>query len=156
MLRNDAGHFAGSRLSAMTDEPTDVFTPQWRATPPAPGTYREALMFDPKSRSHPSAGWVRMFLDEFGISEDEFVISFPTGDEPITVSERPQLAPAHRAALADIVGAENAEDDDVSRVRYGLGKSLDEDIQLRRGQTPLLPDLVLHPRDKNDVAQIVA
>ncbi|HPU14003.1 MAG TPA: FAD-binding oxidoreductase [Aeromicrobium sp.] len=135
---------------------TEQFEPKWRSTPPAEGTYREVLMFDPKSTSHPSAGWVKMFLEEFEIKPEDFRPDFPDGDQPISVQQRPALAETHRAALAAIVGVENAVDDDVSRVRYGLGKSLDEDIDLRRGHTPLLPDLVIHPRHKQDVAEVVA
>lgn len=138
----------------MADDPSP--RPAWRDTPPAPGTYREILMFDPQGRRHPSDGWVRMFKEEFAISDEDFVPGQATGDDPVVVDTPPMLDPRHRAAMVEIVGPANVADDDLSRVRYGHGKSIDEDVALRAGSTPRLPDLVVHPRNKADVAKIVA
>ena len=41
-------------------------------------------------------------------------------------------------------------------MKFGHGKSLDENLALRRGPVGTVPDLVLHPRDKDDVTRIVA
>lgn len=132
------------------------FTPQWRTEPAREGTYRDALMFSPDAHSHPSDAWVSMFLGEFGIAPEDFVPSFPDGDVLIENVPESELPAEHRAAIEAIVGAENVSSTGPDRVKFGHGKSLDEDIALRRGDTPKLPDLVVHPRDKHDVAAIVA
>lgn len=132
------------------------FHPKWRTEPAAPGTYREAFMFDPTAHSHPSDAWVSMFLDEFGIERADFVPNYPDGDTPIVIDHPSALSIDHRAALAAIVGDENVSDTDQDRVRYGHGKSIDEDIAMRTATTPDLPDLIVHPRDKTEVAEIVA
>ena len=132
------------------------FEPQWRTEPAGEGTYREALMFTADAHRHPSDAWVSMFLDEFNIAPHDFVPNFPDGDRLIEGIEPGTLDESHRAAFAAIVGEENVSDSDRDRVRFGHGKSIDEDIALRLGQTPNLPDLVLHPRDKHEVARIVS
>lgn len=132
------------------------FTPQWRNEPAREGTYREALMFTADAHSHPSDAWVSMFLDEFGIAEADFVPNFPDGDRPIENVPPTEMSEKHRKALADIVGLENISDTDRDRVKFGHGKSIDEDIALRLGETEKLPDLIVHPRDKQDVSEIVA
>lgn len=132
------------------------FTPEWRSEPAREGTYREALMFTANAHSHPSDAWVSMFLEEFGIAPEDFVPNFPDGDQEISDAPPSTLGGEHRSAIEAIVGIENVSDTAQDRVKFGHGKSIDEDIALRLGQTPKLPDLVVHPRDKHEVAKIVA
>lgn len=132
------------------------FTPAWRTEPAREGTYREALMFDAAAHTHPSDAWVRMFLDEFGIAAADFVPNFPDGDEPIKLEQPSRLPDEVRAELVAIVGTENFSESDVDRVRFGHGKSIDEDIALRTTDLTALPDAIVHPRNKEEVARIVA
>ena len=131
--------------------------PGWREDVAKPGTYREVFSYDPTRFKHPSRSWVETFKREFGMADADFVAPVEGfgGDDLITLSGRPPIEPRHREAMVAIVGAENVADDDASRVRYGHGKSIEEDLALRAGQVPYVPDLVVHPRDKHDVIAIV-
>ncbi|HQR79267.1 MAG TPA: FAD-binding protein, partial [Actinomycetota bacterium] len=129
--------------------------PAWRETKAREGSYRAAFRFEPPGIKHPSAGWVQMFKDEFGMTDTDFVAPRTQGDEQVTLDGRPGMGPEHRAAIVAIVGADNVQDDDFSRVRYGHGKALDENLALRAGRVGAVPDLVVHPRHKQDVAEIV-
>jgi alkyldihydroxyacetonephosphate synthase len=131
-------------------------SPTWREHLARAGSYRAAFSFDPERIKHPSAGWVAMFQDEFGMADADFQRPRSQGDAPVSLGDRPGMDPQHRTAIAHIVGEDNVEDDDFSRVRYGHGKSLDENLALRAGRVEAVPDLVVHPRDKADVAAIVA
>ena len=135
--------------------PETQFQPAWREDPAREGSYRSVFLFDPARFKHPSEGWVRMFADEFGMTGADFATPLHPGDETVTVQQAPGLDPQHREAIAAIVGAENVADDDFSRVRYGHGKTVDEDLALRAGVVAAVPDLVVHPRDKADVVEIV-
>ena len=131
-------------------------SPTWREHLARAGSYRAAFSFDPERIKHPSAGWVAMFQDEFGMADADFQRPRSQGDAPVSLGDRPGMDPQHRTAIAQIVGEGNVEDDDFSRVRYGHGKSLDENLALRAGRVEAVPDLVVHPRDKADVAAVVA
>ena len=129
--------------------------PQWRESLARPGSFRDVFSFDPAAIKHPSAGWVQMFKDEFGMTDADFAAPRSIGDAPVML-DRPGLAVEHRDAIAAIVGDENVSDTAFDRVRYGHGKTLDENVALRAGRVGAVPDLVVHPRDKQDVAAIVA
>jgi alkyldihydroxyacetonephosphate synthase len=132
-----------------------AFRPPWSDEVPEADTYRAMFKYDRSAFKHPSGAWVRMFMEEFGMTEADFAERRATGEEPVSLDRAPRLDARRREALAAIVGAENVAADDVSRIRYGHGKSLDEDLALREGRAPEVPDLVVHPRHKADVVEIV-
>jgi alkyldihydroxyacetonephosphate synthase len=131
------------------------FRPAWREDVPKAGTYRTIFKYGLDQFEHPSDAWVEMFKAEFGMTDADFLRPVTGGDEVVSLDRPPRLDPRHRAALAAIVGADNVADDDYSRVRYGHGKSVDEDLALRHGAAADVPDLVVHPRHKADVIEIV-
>jgi alkyldihydroxyacetonephosphate synthase len=132
-----------------------AFRPAWREDIPKPGTYRTIFKYAPDEFTHPPDAWVEMFKAEFGMTEADFARPLAGGDEPVRLASPPRLQARHRRALAAIVGPDNVADDAYSRVKYGSGKSLDEDLALRAGVADRVPDLVVHPRDKADVVEIV-
>lgn len=132
------------------------FQPDWREDVPGERSYRSILKYDPRAFKHPSPAWYEMFKREFGMTDDDFRARQPGGDEPVVLTRPCGLGASQVQAVADIVGAENVSSADYDRVRYGHGKSVDENLALRRGVVEHAPDLVVHPRDKADVARIVA
>ena len=57
----------------------------------------------------------------------------------------------HAAALAEIVGQENALSDLFERLRVGYGKTMIDLMRLRDGVIENIPDLVLRPRSREDL-----
>jgi alkyldihydroxyacetonephosphate synthase len=131
------------------------FRPKWREDVPAAGTYRSIFKLDPNKFRHPNAAWYRMFKSEFGMTDDDFRTRRPGGDEQVVVHRKCGLSDEQVNAFRNIVGGENVSTDDYSRVKYGHGKSVDEDLALRKGIADEVPDLVVHPRNKEDVVKIV-
>ncbi len=131
------------------------FRPKWREDVPAAGTYRSIFKLDPNKFRHPSASWYEMFKSEFGMTDDDFRKPGPSGDEQVVVARQCALSDEQVNAFRNIVGAENVSTDDYSRVKYGHGKSVDEDLALRKGIAEEVPDLAVHPRNKEDVIKIV-
>ncbi len=131
------------------------FQPDWRDDAPAEGTYRSIFKYDPNKFKHPSPAWYEMFKEEFGLTDDDFKKRQPGGDEKVSIGHEIRLDDQQIRAFEDIVGKENVATDDYSRVKYSHGKSLDEDLSLRRNVVQNVPDIVLHPRDKEDVKKIV-
>lgn len=132
-----------------------TFRPAWREDVAKPGTYRTIFKYAGDRFTHPPDAWVQMFEAEFGMTDADFVAPWPGGDDLVALDRPSSLEPRHRDALAAIVGQENVADDAYSRVKFGHGKSLDEDLAMRGGQVGAVPDLVVHPRGKADVVEIV-
>lgn len=132
------------------------FTPDWTETAPDPGSFRSIAKYgDPAAFKHPSAGWVEMFKQEFGMTEADFRRKQTEGNMPVNLNRAVNLQPAQIAALTAIVGADNVAHDDYSRVKYSSGKMVEEILELRSGIVREVSDVVVHPRHKEDVAEVV-
>ena len=131
------------------------FQPDWREDVPAEGSYRSIFKYDPTKFKHPNAAWYEMFKKEFGMSDEDFKQRQPGGDEQVKIDHQITLTDDQITAFHNMVGGENVATDDYSRVKFSHGKSLDEDLSLRKNIVRQAPDLVLHPRDKEDVKKIV-
>ena len=133
------------------------FTPNWNEQAPVPGSYRSIFKFSgPTEFKHPSSAMVGMMKDEFGMTDADFRTRIDEGNEPVTVDTPPALAPEHVAKLTEIVGAGNVSQTDYDRVKYSRAQTVGEVFDLRHGTPRQLADLVVHPKDKDDVRRIVA
>ncbi len=130
--------------------------PKWREDVAKKDSYRSIFKYDPKQFKHPSAAWVEMFRSSFGMTDDDFRQRQPGGDEAVAIDQKITLTADQIEAFRNIVGEENLAVDDYSRVKFSHGKSLDENLSLRKNIVRKAPDIVLHPRDKEDVKKIVA
>jgi len=132
------------------------FQPAWREDVPGQRSYRSVLKYDPKKFKHPSPAWYEMFKREFAMTDDDFRERQPGGDAEVVLDRPCGLSESQVHAFTEIVGRENISTDAYDRVKFGHGKSVDENLALRRGAVGTVPDLVVHPRDKTEVARIVA
>lgn len=131
--------------------------PEWVEKAPGPGTYRSITKYgDPNHFKHPSDAWVGMMQQEFHMSETDFSVRQHEGNEKVVLNRPPALKSEQIEKLADIVGKANVALDDYSRVKYASGKTTEEMLELRHGIIREVADVVVHPRDKQDVQKIVA
>lgn len=132
------------------------FRPDWTEQPPEPGTIRSIIKYgEPHRFKHPSDAWVKMMMREFGMSKADFAAKQYEGHEPVALDRPPALEARHVEALARMVGEDNVASDDYSRVKYATGMTSEEIWELRRGVIREVADVVVHPRDKKDVQEIV-
>ncbi|MFY9399575.1 MAG: FAD-binding oxidoreductase [Desulfomonilia bacterium] len=133
------------------------FKPAWTERPPEPGTIRSIVKYgDPRAFKHPSNGWVAMMMEEFQMSSRDFSRKQDEGNVPAVLNRPVGLDERHLERLRGIVGPGNVSTDDYSRIRYSCGKTTEELMELRKGIIRETADVVVHPRDKRDVAEIVA
>lgn len=132
-------------------------TPNWYTDKPKQGSYRSIFKWgDPEGIKHPNKRLVRMMKQEFGLSDEYFSRPKSLGQDAVVLKDRPAgIKKEHLEALTEIVGIENASTEDYDRVRFSCGKTMEEILELRRGIVREVSDLVLHPRDKEDVRRIV-
>lgn len=130
--------------------------PDWTEKAPVPGTYRSVTKYgDPNHFKHPSDAWVEMMRQEFHMSDADFAVKQNEGNDKIVLNRPPALKSDQIEKLAAIVGKANVAMDDYSRVRYAYGKTTEEMLELRQGMIREVADVVVHPRDKQDVQKIV-
>ena len=135
----------------------ESFTPAWTEEAPGQGTYRSIFKWgDPAGFKHPNRGFYGMIKDVFEMTDDDFGQPQEQGNETVECGQPIRLSDEQIRAFEGIVGKENVHSDDYSRVKYGAGKTMEEAMKLRKGIVESAPDLVLHPRNKEDVQKIVA
>ena len=89
------------------------------------------------------------------MTDEDFKVKKEQGLEVVSHHQPVKLSDAHIEALSKIVGEENVRRDDYSRLQVAYGKTMIDLMRLRKGIVENLPDLVLHPRSKSDIEQIV-
>ncbi len=133
------------------------FIPDWIESPPPAGSYRSIFKWgDPSGFKHPNEKLFNELKSVFGLSDADFRKRETDGNEQVRYSMKSRLSRTQVARLARIVGEDNIASDDYSRLRYSTGKTVEEAMKLRRGVVDRVCDLVVHPRDKRDVAAVVA
>ncbi len=135
----------------------NTFRPDWTEKPPPPGTYRSVFKYgNPRQFKHPSDAWYEMIKRDFHLSDDDFRKKKKEGWEQVALSRPVSLQPFHINHIKSIVSRENVATDDYSRVKYASGKTAEEMMELRHGIIREVADVVVHPRNKNDVRDLVA
>ncbi len=134
----------------------DPFYPDWTSKPPGERTYRSIFKWgDPKGFKHPNQRLYRLLKEKLKMTDEQFATRRHTGDENVRISQVVRLSEEQIAAFRRLVGKENVEQDDFARARFATGKTTEEAMMLREEAIGPVADLVIHPRDKHDVAAVV-
>ena len=90
------------------------------------------------------------------MTDADFAQKVSTGNEKISREIPPALNAEDLTALTEIVGQENISTDTYTRLKCSSGKAMEDILKLRQQVIENLADVVVHPRDKEDVKEIVA
>ncbi|MBA4369552.1 MAG: FAD-binding oxidoreductase [Desulfobacterium sp.] len=132
------------------------FIPNWTETPPPEKSYRSIFKLGKQNEfKHPSYAWYKMMKKEFGLSDEDFRIKQKEGNEAVTLNKKSGLSKEQIEKFSEIVGKNNISTDDYARVKFSHGAMLFEVLDLRENKVSFVSDVVVHPRDKNDVKKIV-
>ena len=130
--------------------------PDWSETPPPKKSYRSIFKYgDPGKFKHPSRQWVTMLKNELGMTDQDFRNKAHEGRNPVDLKRDLILSSEDIEKLTEIVGPSNVTTDGYERVKYSSGKTSEEMMELSRGHVREISDLVVHPRHKDDVREIV-
>ncbi len=135
------------------------FQPDWRKTPPEPLSFRSIFKWGaPDGFKHPNHGLYELLKSTFSMNDGHFSTKQNEGNSTVAVNKKTPaiLSDEQIQTLENIVGKTNINTDDYARVKYSTGKTMEEIALLREGGTGPLCDLVVHPRNKDDIRQIVA
>jgi alkyldihydroxyacetonephosphate synthase len=134
----------------------DSFTPEWFEGALPERSYRSAFKWGaPDGFKHPNPRLYALMKDVFGLDDAYFGKPQKLGLEEVDAEAPISLTAEQVSAFERFVGSENVSKDVYSRLRVSYGKTMIDALRLRDHQVENLPDLVLHPRDRNDVEKIV-
>jgi alkyldihydroxyacetonephosphate synthase len=121
------------------------------------GSFRSIFKWgDPKAFKHPSEGFFRVIQRELSLSESGLCQTGPIGEDLVPDTLPLTLDSEVVCAVTAAVGLENVSTALYDRLRFTSGKAMEDLMKLRAGMIQDICDLVVHPRDKADVAKVVA
>ena len=92
----------------------------------------------------------------FGMADADFAAPCRTGEAPLPPELPGGLDPATADAFRALLGDGGVATDAYARLRAAYGKTMLDLMRLREGLAENPPDAVLYPRNRHDVARIVA
>jgi len=135
----------------------NTFQPEWINSPPADKSYRSVFKYgDPNGFKHPNHRLFDEIKRVFQMTDADFVKPVNTGNEKVTKEVPIGVDAAHISKFIAICGDENVSSDVYNRLKFSSGKTVEEAMQLRKGEIDKITDLVIHPRNKKEISAIVA
>jgi len=135
----------------------DTFTPKWFEGELPERSYRSAFKWGaPDGFKHPNPRLYALMKETFGLEDADFETPQKLGLEEIDVDVPVSLGSEHVDFFRGLLGDENVSDDVYARIRVSYGKTMIDALRLRDHEVENLPDLVLHPRHREDVEAVVA
>ena len=132
------------------------FQPQWINEAPVKGSYRSIFKYgDPTGYKHPNQMLFEELKEKFKLTEDDFREKETTGNEIVDISVESKLSVAQIDKFIEICGKENVSSKEYDRLKFSSGKTVEESMKLRRNEIGLISDLVVHPRNKAEISEIV-
>lgn len=131
------------------------FVPDWTDKPPVPGSYRSIVKEGRQDQVEvPSYKYFRQLQRDLQL-DDSYFQNKQDGNQPLGPVPASKIDPHFIDAVIAIVGKENVQMDDYSRVKYSYGKLAEEMVNLKHGILHEITGAAVHPRDKSDVQKIV-
>lgn len=133
-----------------------AFTPAWYEGQLPPRSYRSLFKWGaPNEHKHPNHRLYALLKSALDMHDDDFRQPQPLGLETVDVDIPPRLNTAHLKALTQMVGSENALTDTYARLKASYGKTMVDLLRLRQKTIENIPDIVLRPRQCEDIVSIV-
>jgi alkyldihydroxyacetonephosphate synthase len=132
------------------------YFPDWYQDIPHKKSYRSIFKWGSlKEFKHPNFRLYELMRDSFGMSDKDFEVINDLGVEKVEYNIPIIMGLNHIKAFERIVGSQNVFRDDYSRLSTSYGKTMYDILRLRKKIVENLPELVIHPRNKSDVIEIV-
>ena len=132
------------------------FTPHWFEGMPPERSSRAAFKWGaPGTFKHPNARLYALMKETFDLEDKDFRAPQTLGLELVRADVPVTLVSEHVAFFQRLLGEDNVSDDVYDRLRASYGKTTLDALRLRDQRVENLPDLVLDPRDRDDVEAIV-
>ncbi len=133
------------------------FKPNWYEDITPGGTYRSLVKWgNPAGIKHPNSGLVRLIMDTFQLTEADLSAPLNLSLEIVEDSVPCRLPEEHLDFFRNLCGDENVRTDTYTRIARSYGKGMLDALRLRRKIVENLPEIVVSPRSREEIARIVA
>ena len=132
------------------------FQPQWINEAPKKGSYRSIFKYgDPLGFKHPNKMLFQELKEKYNLSDKDFIEKESTGNDIIDIKVKSKLNISQIDKFIEICGKENVSSKEYDRLKFSTGKTVEEAMKLRRKEIGLISDLVVHPRNKAEISELV-
>jgi len=133
------------------------FTPEWLEREVDQKSFRSIFKWGAKNYfKKPNYGFFNVIKKELGLFDADFQTPVNIGEQTVEDTQKTTILLEDILKFEKVVGKENLFIDTYSRLKYSTGKSMEEIINLRQESIENICDIVLHPRNKGDIKNIVA
>ncbi|MBU0971238.1 MAG: FAD-binding oxidoreductase [Proteobacteria bacterium] len=132
-------------------------SPLWIETPPQKNSFRSILKWGDKDAfKNPSKGFLQVIQQTLNLTDADFQTMEKDGNQIVEAAMPVHLSETDLASMEKIVGKENISVATYDRLKYTKGKAMEDIMELRQGLVKDICDIVVHPRHKQDVGEIVS
>jgi len=132
------------------------FIPDWIKKAPKKKSYRSIFKWGaPKGFKHPNKNFYSLIKQELELTDDDFKKKINIGNEKVVCDSPIELDIKNIKYIEKIVGENNIKTDDYSRIKYSTGMTMLEVDALRNKKHYSVADIVVHPRNKDEIKKIV-
>ncbi|MCP4163706.1 MAG: FAD-binding oxidoreductase [Deltaproteobacteria bacterium] len=134
------------------------FYPDFIENKPAKKSYRSIFKWGAKDvYKHPNIRMFKMLKEQLNMSDDDFTKILSEGNDVIELkNQEVKISSECVEDIKNIAGVDNVSIDSYDRVKYSHGQTVEEALALRDGEIAETSDLVVHPKNKLVVKEIVA
>ncbi|MGE0090047.1 MAG: FAD-binding oxidoreductase [Bacteroidales bacterium] len=118
-------------------------------------TYRDIFKWGDKRETTIDSGTQKIITDTFGYTLKDLEQKYLLGDKNIVLEKKCIINQSVIEQFNEIVGHENINTDDYSRASHSYGKYYADLIKLRKGDIPSPPDVIIYPRNEEEIVKIV-
>jgi len=128
----------------------------WINEAPKKGSFRSIFKYgDPEGFKHPNERLINELVEKFNLTDKDFSEKETTGNEIVEIKVESKLSIQQIDSFKEICGEDNVSSKEYDRLKFSTGKTTEESMKLRRGEVGLISDLVVHPRNKTEISEIV-
>jgi alkyldihydroxyacetonephosphate synthase len=132
------------------------FVPEWMESVSDHQSFRSIFKWGAKDEfKKPGQGFFNVIKQELGLSDDDFQRPAKIGSSVVENSCKTAMSSEDIILFENIVSRENCFIDTYERLKYSTGKAMEDIFNLREGKIENISDIVLHPRSKEDVQEIL-
>ncbi len=118
-------------------------------------TYRSIFVWGDKHEENLGKGVIELVKEKFGYTNEDFQQQYMFGDKEV-ILEKPCSFPEKIIdQFVEISGKENVEKSDYARASHAMGYFFAELLLLRKGAINTPPDLVIYPKNEDEISKIL-
>ena len=132
------------------------FIPEWIENVSHHKSFRSIFKWGAEDEfKKPGQGFFNVIKQELGLSDDDFQTPARIGSSVVENSCKTAMSSEDIILFENIVARENCFIDTYERLKYSTGKAMEDIFNLREEKIENISDIVLHPRSKEEVQEIV-